>query len=137
MADQSAARPKWIPSYEARTKADGTTIASKWSTELFVHGQPALSKQDFVERLQALSYAPPLGGPYVGASSASIDDTSAAEHLFDVLLASKKSDEDSDGSINSNKQVLTKHRMSLRLKELTGGEEGLTWAGFSKALLGE
>lgn len=135
MADQSAARPKWIPSYEARTKADGTTVESKWSVELFIDGKPALSKQDFVERLQALSYAPPLGGPYVGASAASIEDTAAAECLWDLLLMSKKEDEESDG--NNSKQVLTKHRMSLRLKELTGGEQGLTWAGFSKALLGE
>jgi hypothetical protein len=119
MADQSAARPKWIPSYTERA-ANDRQHTTKWSEQLFVDG-PALTKEEFVTKLKALEYAPPLGGPYVGASAAALDDTSTVAHLFDILVA-------------EGKDKLTKHRMSVRLKELADGEEGLTWAGFHKAL---
>ena len=119
MADQSAARPKWIPSYETR-EANGKDHTTKWSSELFQNG-PAVTKEEFVQALSALDYAPPLGGPYVGASAAAVEDTHAAECLFDSLVA-------------EGKDKLTKHRMSVRLKELADGEEGLNWNGFQKAL---
>lgn len=118
MADQSAARPKWIPSYETR-QANGKAHSTKWSTEIFTEG-PAVSMEEFVERVQCLEYNPPLGGPYVGASSAALESTEPLQLFFDIL---------SDG-----KEKLTKHRMGQRLKELADGEEGLTWAAFTKAL---
>lgn len=120
LADQSAARPKWIPSYETRS-ANGKEHTTKWSLEIFKQGErTAVDKQEFVQALCELDYAPPLGGPYVGASAATIEDTVAAECLFDVLA--------------NGKEKLTKHRMSTRLKELADGEEGLIWTGFQKAL---
>lgn len=119
MADQSAARPKWIPCYESRN-ANNKEHSTKWSTQLFVDG-PAVTKQEFVQRLtQELEFLPPLGGPYVGASAAAIEDTTAAEHLFDVLA---------DG-----KTKLTKHKMSVRLQQLADGEEGLIWPTFQRAM---
>jgi len=131
MADQSAARPKWIPNYVERNGANGKRHVTKWSTELFAKqdgdGAAAITKTQFVERLRQLEYAPTLGGPYVGASSAAIDDdttaAAAAEYLFDVLVAGIDGD------------VLTQSQMSTRIKQLANGEEGLTWAGFSAALL--
>lgn len=119
MADQSAARPKWIPSYTDRA-ANGNQHSTKWSTEIFSEG-PAVDKEAFVERVASLEYAPPLGGPYVGASAATIEDASAVEHLFDLLVA-------------EGKDVLTKHRMSLRLQELADGEQGLNWSKFQTAI---
>jgi hypothetical protein len=35
MADSRSARPKWIPTYSSRTKADGTFVQSAWSAALF------------------------------------------------------------------------------------------------------
>ncbi|GAX17167.1 hypothetical protein FisN_10Lh013 [Fistulifera solaris] len=117
MADQSAARPKWIPSYETR-QANGKEHSTKWSTEIFAEG-PAVSMEEFVEKVQQLEYVPPLGGPYVGASSAAFDDDQALQSFFEIL--------------SNGKEKLTRHRMGQRLKELADGEEGLTWAAFSKA----
>ena len=117
MADQSAARPKWIPAYETR-QANGKEHSTKWSTEVFTDG-PAVSMEDFVEKVTQLEYAPPLGGPYVGASSAEFESTQALQSFFEIL--------------SSGKEKLTRHRMGQRLKELADGEEGLTWAAFSKA----
>ena len=119
MADQSAARPKWIPSYVSRT-INGKEHTTKWSAELYQEGETTVDRDTFAERLVQLAYAPPLGGPYVGASSASIEDTVVATRLFDVLA---------DG-----KDMLTKARISTRLKQLAGGEEGMTWPKFQDAL---
>lgn len=119
MADQSAARPKWIPSYESR-QANGKEHSTKWSTEIFTNG-PSVSMEEFVEKVQQLEYSPPLGGPYVGASSAAFESTEAVQSFFEIL--------------SNGKEKLTRHRMGQRLKELADGEEGLTWAAFSKALI--
>lgn len=121
MTDQSASRPKWIPAYDDRNfEASGKQHTSKWSTDIFKNG-PAVTKEEFVEAITEMAYAPPLGGPYVGASSADFEDTTAAEYLFDLLAGEK--------------EKLTKHRMQTRIKELAGGEEGLTWAGFNAHMI--
>jgi hypothetical protein len=121
MADQSASRPKWIPVYEERSFANqDKEHKSKWSTEIFVNG-PAVTKEEFVAALKEMAYAPPLGGPYVGKPAGeSMEDASAAEALFDFLA---------DG-----KEKLARHKMSVRLKEVSNGEQGLTWPAFSAAL---
>jgi hypothetical protein len=117
MADQSASRPKWIPVYETRAfQSSGKSHSTKWSSEIFKDG-PSVTKDTFVKLLCELEYSPPLGGPYLPASSATIEDQSTAERLFDVL-------------VSNGKEKLTKHRMSLRMKELAQGEEGLTWPNF-------
>lgn len=118
MADQSASRPKWIPSYETRNTNDREHV-TKWSSQLFVSG-PALNRDEFVKGLAILEYVPPLGGPYVGASAGGMDDTSAAGRFFDVLA--------------NGKTKLTKHQMSVRIKELADGEEGLLWPAFQRAM---
>jgi hypothetical protein len=119
MADQTASRPKWICGYDQRNfVASGKQHASKWSLEIFTDSnRTAVTKQQFVEALVDMAYNPPLGGPYVGASAAAIQDTTAAACLFDLLAGEK--------------EKLTKHRMATRIKELADGEEGWTWAGFS------
>merc|ERR1712032_1458138 len=120
MADQSSARPKWIPCYDHREFASqGKEHKTKWSSEIFTNG-PAVTKDEFVQRVVEMDFAPPLGGPYMAASSASIEDESAAAILFDVLAGEK--------------EKLTKHRMGKEMKVLANGEEGLTWAMFSAAL---
>mmetsp|Transcript_24781 Transcript_24781/g.68565 ORF Transcript_24781/g.68565 Transcript_24781/m.68565 type:complete len:220 (-) Transcript_24781:3214-3873(-) len=118
MADQSAARPKWIPNYEYRS-ANGKEHTTKWRSELFREG-PALSQAEFVERLKEMSYMPTLGGPYLGASAAAMENDTAAKVFFDAL---------SDG-----KDVLTRNKMSVRLKQLADGEEGMTWNSFERAM---
>jgi len=132
MADQSSARPKWIPSYETR-KNSSNEHTSKWSTELFVNTNDsnnddeevlALTLDEFLVNVAQLSYAPPLGGPYVGASAATLDldqpaDSLAIKALFTIL--------------SQGKDKLTRIRMSKRLKEMANGEEGLTWSGFQAA----
>ena len=120
MADQSASRPKWIPVYEERAfTALDKEHKSKWSTEIFTNG-PAVTKEEFVQAIADMAYAPPLGGPYVGASAGQIEDTGAAEKLFDLLV--------------NGKEKLARHKMSVQLKELSKGEQGLTWPAFSAAL---
>lgn len=120
MADQSASRPKWIPVYEERSfMALDKEHKSKWSTEIFING-PAVTKKEFVEALMDMAYAPPLGGPFVGATAGQIVDTTAADVLFDLLA--------------NGKEKLSRHKMSVRLKEFSKGEQGLTWPSFSAAL---
>jgi hypothetical protein len=118
MADQTAARPKWIPAYETRS-ANNRDHTTKWSNEIFENG-PAVTKDEFVAIMTGLTYVPPLGGPYVGASAATLEDMTATEQLFEVLADGKKK--------------LTRHRMGMRLKQLANGEEGLMWDGFQSAL---
>eukprot|EP00569_Conticribra_weissflogii_P018269 CAMPEP_0171444540 /NCGR_PEP_ID=MMETSP0881-20121228/33731_1 /TAXON_ID=67004 /ORGANISM="Thalassiosira weissflogii, Strain CCMP1336" /LENGTH=219 /DNA_ID=CAMNT_0011968287 /DNA_START=28 /DNA_END=687 /DNA_ORIENTATION=- len=119
MADQSSARPKWIPSYDHREFNSGKEHTSKWSTEIFTEG-PSVTKEEFVSRLINMDFVPPLGGPYLAASAAGIDDETPATTLFDILAGEK--------------EKLTKHRMGLQIKSLANGEEGLTWAHFSTAM---
>ena len=124
MADQSAARPKWIPCYEERLQGEGENVkqhVSKWSS-IFEEG-PSVNKSEFIERVLALDYAPTLGGPYTAASQASIADTSVIATLFDIL--SKQ-----DGSSEEEKP-LTKFYMAKRMKEIAGDDqESLTWQSF-------
>jgi hypothetical protein len=121
MADQSAARPKWIPVYDDRKfETLDKEHTTKWSSIIFSDG-PAVDKDVFVTKLTEMDFAPPLGGPYMSASAASIEDTTAAATLFDILACGK--------------EKLTKHRMSTRLKEVSEGEEGVTWAMFERALI--
>jgi hypothetical protein len=117
MADQSSARPKWIPNYISR-EANGKQHITKWSS-IF---EKDLSKDDFCKKLADLEFQPPLGGPYLSATAASIEDFSAAERLFDVLA--------------KGKETLTQKRMSKRLLKLANGEEGLTWATFLSCISG-
>jgi hypothetical protein len=122
MADQSAARPKWIPNYERRNSNNREHV-TKWSTSIFPTPDTlSVSRDDFVARVRQMDYAPPLGGPYVGASAATIEtsNTAAIGRLFDALA---------DG-----KTKLTRHRMSLRLKQLADGEEGMTWQSFERVM---
>mmetsp|Transcript_19769 Transcript_19769/g.30039 ORF Transcript_19769/g.30039 Transcript_19769/m.30039 type:complete len:190 (+) Transcript_19769:98-667(+) len=82
-----------------------------------------VTKQEFVEALGSMPFVPPLasGAPYLSASAAKkIDDIEIVESLFDVLV--------------QEKDVLTEKGMSRRMKEISEGEEGLTWPLFSKAL---
>mmetsp|Transcript_11459 Transcript_11459/g.24164 ORF Transcript_11459/g.24164 Transcript_11459/m.24164 type:complete len:236 (+) Transcript_11459:159-866(+) len=123
MADQSAARPKWIPVYEERVFAgQGKEHTAKWKSEIFPEGTTVVTKQEFVEAVLGLDFATPLGGPFVSKSAGKMDDaeTAVAECLFDILA--------------TGKDKLTRHRMSLGLKDLSGGEAGITWASFSAAL---
>mmetsp|Transcript_24109 Transcript_24109/g.29690 ORF Transcript_24109/g.29690 Transcript_24109/m.29690 type:complete len:226 (+) Transcript_24109:107-784(+) len=116
MADQSSARPKWIPNYDERIfESAGKEHTSKWNTEIFTDG-PAVTKEEFVSRVIDMEFIPPLGGPYMSKSAGAIDDFFAVETLFDILA---------DG-----KEKLTKHRMGTRIKELANGNEGLIWSDF-------
>lgn len=120
MADQTASRPKWIPVYEERSfKGQNKEHKTKWSTEIFTDG-PSVTKEEFVKAVTELEFATPLGGPFVSKSAGTIEDTTAAECLFDILA--------------EGKEKLSRFKMSLRMKDLAGGEEGLTWAKFSDAL---
>lgn len=122
MADQSAARPKWIPCYDERKFASasaGKEHVSNWSTGIFCTG-PSVTKGEFVERVKGMSFAPPLGGPYVSASSAGIENDFVLEKLFHLLAG--------------DKEKLTKFRMGKRIKELGNGSEGLVWSDFIAAL---
>lgn len=120
MADQSASRPKWIPTYGERSfGGQSKQHTAKWLTDLFGE-ETALTKEDFVAKIVDMPFAPPLGGPFVAASAAQIEDTSAAEALFDLLAG--------------DKEKLARFRMSKSLQEMSEGEQGLTWPAFSRAL---
>ena len=121
MADQSSSRPKWIPVYEERKfEGLGKEHIAKWKTEIFTNG-PAVTKDEFVSALTGMDYVPPLGGPYLAASAGKeLDNAKAAERLFDLLAGGK--------------EKLARHRMSVQLKEIANGEQGLTWPAFSSSL---
>ncbi len=81
--------------------------------------RPAVTKEEFVDALTTkLEYSPPLGGPYVSKSAAKLENSEGASLVFDLLAG--------------DKEKLTKHRMSTRLRELSDGEEGITWASFQR-----
>lgn len=123
MADQSSARPKWIPSYpERKFESMDKEHITAWSTQIFTDG-PMVTKEQFVERVKEMKFNPPLGGPYMSASAAGIEDESTIERLFDVLTGEKEN--------------LTQHRMSTRIKEIAKGNEGLIWSDFIAAMTGE
>ena len=108
MADQSDSHPKWIPIYEERSfVSQNKEQVSKWSTDIFPKGCPAVTKEEFVSAMVEMAFAPPLGGPYVSASAGTIEDTAAAEALFDLLVGGK--------------EKLARHKMSVCLKELADG----------------
>lgn len=120
MADSTASRPKWIPSYtERKFESLGKEHKSKWSSEIF-GDELAVQKGTFVDKLTGMEFVPPLGGPYVSKSAGSLEDPIAAELLWDILAGEK--------------EKLTLHRMSTRLKELADGEEGVTWNAFERSL---
>ncbi|GKY95807.1 hypothetical protein MPSEU_000541400 [Mayamaea pseudoterrestris] len=120
MADQSSARPKWIPNYSMR-EANGKKHETKWAIGLFPHGDEKLNMGQFVQRIRGIAYAPPLGGPSVSASDATIENNDTAEAFF-VLL------------VGGEEKLLSKKKFSKRLKQLANGEEGLTYAAFQIAL---
>lgn len=123
MADQSAARPKWIPHYQKRSTTSREHVTT-WSQTLFGGEGIPIDRLAFYEAVQNLSYAPPLGGPYVGASAAKdVDIQPVADRLFHVLTLGTK-----------NRTTLTPQYMSRRIKELSNGEEGMTWNSFQRAL---
>jgi hypothetical protein len=126
MADQTSSRPKWIPVYETRTfeVLEGKTHTTKWSTELFTDG-PAIDQETFVRRLQSMKFVPPLGGPYLSASAGDVLEDTVAREFFSLLMVGSK----------SSKQVLTRHQMSTRLKQLSNGEEGVTWNMLETAMM--
>lgn len=61
-----------------------------------------------------------VGGPFVAGSAGQIEDMAAAERLFEILAGGK--------------EKLARFKMSVRLKELANGEQGLTWPAFAAAL---
>ena len=121
MADQSAARPKWIPIYEERVfSGQGKEHISKWNTGIFVDGKDSVTKEEFVDAVLELDFATPMGGPFVSKSAGKLEETTVAEYLFDILA---------DG-----KEILSRRKMSSGLKKLSLGEAGLKWSSFSAAL---
>lgn len=121
MADQSAARPKWIPVYEERVfSGQGKEHMSKWKTNIFADGKSSVTKEEFVESVLELDFATPMGGPFVSKSDGKLEETTVAECFFDILA--------------NGKEKLSRHKMSLGMKQLSSGEAGLTWRAFSGAL---
>mmetsp|Transcript_9244 Transcript_9244/g.24969 ORF Transcript_9244/g.24969 Transcript_9244/m.24969 type:complete len:231 (-) Transcript_9244:184-876(-) len=121
MADQSASRPKWIPTYEQRKFENlGKEHEAKWRTSIYSDDVTAVTQDEFVAAILEMDFATPLGGPFVSKSAGKMEDTAAAAVLFDVLA---------DGS-----EKLARRKMSRRLQELSDGEQGLTWPNFSAAL---
>ena len=120
MADQTAARPKWIPHYDVRVM-NTKQHTTKWSSNLFLHPNvTAITKDEFVNAIVNLEYVPPLGGPYISASAAHITDTTVLQKVFDVIA--------------EEKTKLTKFKMSIRIKQLSNGEEGMTWQSFERMI---
>jgi len=115
MADQSAARPKWIPVYQSRS-INGKQHETKWSTMVW-QDNDVLDKAMFVERVLALDYAPTLGGPYLAASAAHIEDDTSISLLFDI--------------ISQGKPELSMKDAQRRWTEISNGEQGITWAMFT------
>jgi hypothetical protein len=121
MADQSAARPKWIPVYEERVfSGQGKEHTAKWNAEIFADDKKSVTKDEFAKAVLELDFATPLGGPFVSKSAGKTEDTTVAECLFDILA---------DG-----KEELSRKKMSRNLKKLSSGEAGLMWPAFSAAL---
>lgn len=89
--------------------------------DFFANRISGISKEEFVAKVtNELAYQPCLGGPYLAASGAAIEENNLAEKLFDILAGEK--------------EKLTRNRMSVRLKEIAGGEEALTWPAFLAVL---
>jgi len=133
MDEQYADRPTWIPHYVLRFLGDEKEHETKWGNELFSDMRLALTKERFVDILTTkLEYATPAvavgnamgdddGMPlWMEAFDAGITDTATAENFFDIMA--------------EGKEKLSRNRMGVRIRELSGGEDGMTWDHFSVAL---
>lgn len=56
-----SARPKWIPTYRAKTFEDGREHIAKWSNIFEEGSEEAIDKEKFVSRLLDLKFDMPLG----------------------------------------------------------------------------
>jgi hypothetical protein len=120
MADQSSSRPKWIPHYES-CNTNQREHVTKWYTQLYLNNNvTVITKDDFVNHIMKLEYTPPLGGPYISASAAQITDVTLLQYIFETLA--------------ENTTKLTKYKMSIRIKQLSDGEEGMTWQSFERMI---
>jgi hypothetical protein len=158
MADSRSARPKWIPAYGSRARADGTLVRSAWSRCLFGEDEDEaasaakesenesgaksslVNRDEFFRRIRSLPYEAPLGGPSLSASAAEqIDDGRAVEALWQFL------------SRNGKSAGLTRAAMQRQWQRMAAGagsggggvdgasssSTGVTWKHFSAALLQE
>jgi hypothetical protein len=159
MADSRSARPKWIPSYGSRARADGTLVRSAWSRCLFGEDDDdeaasaaeseneagakssLVDRDEFFRRIRSLPYEAPLGGPSLSASAAEqMDDGRALEALWQFL------------SRNGKSAGLTRAAMQRQWQRMAAGagsgggggvggasssSTGVTWKHFSAALLQE
>merc|ERR1712029_456376 len=87
MADQSASRPKWIPTYDERVfKQQNKEHVAKWKTGIFGNdgesgSSSKVTKEEFVEAVVELEFLTPLGGPFVSKSAGKLDDPTVVERL--------------------------------------------------------
>uniref|UniRef100_A0A7S1BTJ5 Uncharacterized protein n=1 Tax=Corethron hystrix TaxID=216773 RepID=A0A7S1BTJ5_9STRA len=81
----------------------------------------AVTEEEFVEKVSAMAFAPPLGGSFCSAKDGKEIEPEIIRCFFRLLVR--------EGS-----EKLTRHRMSTRMKELAGDEEGLNWKNFEGAL---
>jgi len=87
------------------------------------HLPSALTTEEFVEQVSALTYVPPLGGPFCSAKDGKEIINNTISRFFDILVR--------EGS-----EKLTKHRMATRMKELAGEDEGINWKKFEVIMNG-
>ena len=119
LAEQSAARPKWVCSY-AKRDFTSKEHSSKWSS-IFEH-DAALTQAEFIDRVEALEYAEPLGPPFVSKKAAlEIDHAVIAQFWSSITTPTE--------------ETLSRRRMAFRLKQLCGEEEGLTWSTFQQKIV--
>lgn len=131
MDEQFADRPTWIPHYVLRFLGDEKEHETKWGNKLFSDMRLTLTKERFVDILTTkLEYATPAAVSstlysddmplLMEALDVEITDTATAEAFFDVMA--------------EGKEKLSRNRMGVRIRELSGGEDGMTWTHFSVAL---
>mmetsp|Transcript_22813 Transcript_22813/g.31288 ORF Transcript_22813/g.31288 Transcript_22813/m.31288 type:complete len:224 (-) Transcript_22813:72-743(-) len=119
----SAGRAKWVALYTTRTLIDGRSHESPWA-KIFP-SEEAISKEEFVRRIQSLPYKPQMGPPSLPqeVSAEEIPSKEAVERLWGCGLE-KPPDE------------MTPSQLMETLKRLTGEPHGALWSDFVKIFHG-
>eukprot|EP00290_Baffinella_frigidus_P009461 CAMPEP_0180140236 /NCGR_PEP_ID=MMETSP0986-20121125/14088_1 /TAXON_ID=697907 /ORGANISM="non described non described, Strain CCMP2293" /LENGTH=236 /DNA_ID=CAMNT_0022082651 /DNA_START=105 /DNA_END=815 /DNA_ORIENTATION=+ len=112
-----SARPKWIPAYSEKIFDDGREHHPKWKT-LFAD-EAKIGKEAFLANLKGLKFDMPLGpAGFLTAKQADYSDE-AGDAVWERL--------------SKGKDTLTTKQMSIRLRKMSPGEEGIMWSDFLTA----
>lgn len=120
----SAGRAKWVALYTTRTLIDDRSHESPWA-KIFLSDEDAISKEDFVKRIQSLPYKTQMGPPSLpkDVSADEIPSNESIEQLWNCAARNRQ-----EGEVKEMNQS----QLMDALKKVTGEPHGALWSDFIK-----